>query len=301
MTNLKIARRCGPWLVALVMLLGFSSEGCGGGGGQTAVNVVVDGRNLTVADQMRVRTVWLYVTGDGDGGSVSQMYSTVGLPGGRYTAVYKPHVKSGILDIMVTINDAMGAVIDSRQTKVTVHSGNQVMATVVFGASVDAGDDVGTSPPMGNGGAAGGGAFSGGGAGGAGVGGSGAGGEGQTSDGSVPDAPGSDGPATCATKACSGATADACCPAACTPLSDVDCAGCGNGQIDPGETCDPVTSCKTACPQVGCQLFTLTGANTCQAACVAAGMQTMCVNGDGCCPTGCTSANDCAMESRIYK
>jgi len=257
------------------------------------VKVVVDGHNLSLADQMRVRSVWLYVTGDGDGGVIPQMYSTPsGLPGGVYTAVYTPHIKSGILDIMVTINDAAGAVIDMRQTKVTVRSGNQVMATVTFGATVDAGDDAGTSPPMGNGGNGGNGGGVAGLGGGAGAGGGGAGGDAPLPDGSVPDAPGADVPPTCATMACSGATADACCPAACTSLTDVDCAGCGNGMIDPGETCDPVASCKSECPQIGCQLFTLMGANTCQAACVAAGMQTMCVNGDGCCPTGCTTAND---------
>src|SRR5207253_1599237 len=163
----------------------------------------------------------------------------MGLPGGQYTAIYKPHIKLGTLDIRVTINDMAGAEIDSRHTTAAVHSGNQVEATVVFGASVDAGDDLGSSPPMGNGGTA-----------------AGEGGEAEPPDGSAPDAPGGDAPAACATMACSGATADACCPAACTSLTDVDCAGCGNGKIDPGETCDPVAACKTECPPMGCQLQT---------------------------------------------
>ncbi|HEY8922810.1 MAG TPA: hypothetical protein VIU64_00445, partial [Polyangia bacterium] len=249
MTDSKIARYCGRWLVGAVLLMGLGSEGCGGGGGQTEVKVIVDGHNLSPADQMRVRSVWLYVTGDGAGGVIPQMYSTPsGLPGGVYTAVYTPHIKSGTLDIMVTINDVAGGVIDMRQTKVTVRSGNRVLATVTFGASVDAGDDAGSSPPMGNGGNGGGaGSGVGGGAGGAGAGGAGAaaggaGGDGQLPDGAAPDAPGADAPGACATMACSGATADSCCPAACTSLTDVDCAGCGNGMIDPGETCDPVAS-----------------------------------------------------------
>src|SRR5262249_51444843 len=43
----------------------------------------------------------------------------------------------------------------------------------------------------------------------------------------------------CATAMCSGSVRDGCCPGACTPLLDADCPGCGNGRLEPGETCDP--------------------------------------------------------------
>ncbi len=73
---------------------------------------------------------------------------------------------------------------------------------------------------------------------------------------------------------------------------------CGNGRLDPGETCDPLSTCPTACPAQGCQLRSLTGAGTCQAACVAAGTQTACMNSDGCCPTGCNAINDTDCPAR---
>src|SRR6266700_2733393 len=68
---------------------------------------------------------------------------------------------------------------------------------------------------------------------------------------------------------------------------------CGNGRMDPGETCDPPSSCPTACPQVGCETYELQGsASTCNAVCVLKGTQTTCVSGDSCCPSGCTGAQD---------
>jgi hypothetical protein len=67
---------------------------------------------------------------------------------------------------------------------------------------------------------------------------------------------------------------------------------CGNGRVDPGETCDPLASCPTTCAPVGCQLRALEKAGTCEATCVATTMQTACANADGCCPSGCTGAND---------
>ena len=103
------------------------------------------------------------------------------------------------------------------------------------------------------------------------------------------DAPAPDAPVPCTAMACSGAIADSCCPTACSAATDVDCAGCGNGRVESGETCDPVSTCPTSCRANGCQLLALTGAGTCQAACVATGMQMACVNGDACCPTACTS------------
>lgn len=44
--------------------------------------------------------------------------------------------------------------------------------------------------------------------------------------------------------------ADMACPTGCTAARDPDCVGCGNGTLDPGETCDPVSVCNersTAC------------------------------------------------------
>ena len=72
---------------------------------------------------------------------------------------------------------------------------------------------------------------------------------------------------------------------------------CGNGVVDPGETCDPVASCPTSCTTTdACAPAMLTGtASTCTAACVTQAI-TDCVAGDGCCPMGCdaTSDPDCA-------
>jgi hypothetical protein len=86
---------------------------------------------------------------------------------------------------------------------------------------------------------------------------------------------------------------DGCCPAGCNAVNDTDCGpGCGNNVIEPGELCDPLASCPTACPPIQCQLRTLTNAGTCQAQCVNAGLQTACINNDGCCPAGCNANND---------
>src|SRR5579862_3617214 len=68
---------------------------------------------------------------------------------------------------------------------------------------------------------------------------------------------------------------------------------CGNGRLDPGETCDPISSCPAKCPQVGCETYELQGsATTCNEVCVLKGTQTTCTSGDACCPPGCTGAQD---------
>mgnify|MGYP000844807212 CR=1 FL=1 len=86
---------------------------------------------------------------------------------------------------------------------------------------------------------------------------------------------------------------DGCCPAGCNANNDTDCQpACDNGAVEEGETCDPLTSCPASCPQLGCQLRSLSNGGTCAAACTNAGMQTACVNGDGCCPSGCNANND---------
>ena len=91
---------------------------------------------------------------------------------------------------------------------------------------------------------------------------------------------------------------DGCCPSACNSGSDNDCSpSCGNGVIDPLETCDPPGSCPTSCDDGNaCTTDTLTGsAANCSAACSSVAI-TMCVGGDGCCPAGCnaTSDSDCS-------
>jgi hypothetical protein len=80
-----------------------------------------------------------------------------------------------------------------------------------------------------------------------------------------------------------------------TPSTSASCF-CGNGVVDPGETCDG--NCPTSCAASTdpCKPNRLTGsASSCNAACAAAPITT-CVTGDGCCPTGvspaCTSAQD---------
>lgn len=86
---------------------------------------------------------------------------------------------------------------------------------------------------------------------------------------------------------------DGCCPDGCNANNDNDCTPkCGNGVVEKGETCDPLGSCPTSCPQIACQLQKLDNPGTCQAVCSAAGIQTACVNGDGCCPNGCKATND---------
>jgi hypothetical protein len=95
------------------------------------------------------------------------------------------------------------------------------------------------------------------------------------------------------------ADGDECCPPGCTAANDRDCtASCGNGQVEPGELCDPLASCPTTCPARGCTLLGLQGAGTCLARCVEMGQQSACASGDGCCPAGCNAGNDndCAIR-----
>jgi hypothetical protein len=103
-----------------------------------------------------------------------------------------------------------------------------------------------------------------------------------------------DGPSACDQQACDLAVQDGCCPAACNSTSDADCnVNCGNGVIEPGETCDPPGSCPMACPNLACTGFTLQGAaDQCTARCAESGQITGCTDGDGCCPMGCTADTD---------
>ena len=88
---------------------------------------------------------------------------------------------------------------------------------------------------------------------------------------------------------------DGCCPSGCDVTTDSDCGGgiCGNGVIDPGETCDPPGSCPTHCDNMPtCTTGTLSGnAATCQSTCTSVPITT-CTDGDFCCPDGCSSSTD---------
>ncbi len=91
---------------------------------------------------------------------------------------------------------------------------------------------------------------------------------------------------------------DGCCPPGATTANDNDCLpGCGNGVVDPGETCDTgiatgTGACPTSCSDGNtCTTDTLGNPGTCQAVCVYQQI-TMPINGDGCCPTGANANND---------
>src|SRR5262249_8474418 len=66
---------------------------------------------------------------------------------------------------------------------------------------------------------------------------------------------------------------------------------CGNGELDPGETCDG--NCPTSCDDGNsCTSDTLSGTPaTCDVACSHSPV-TACANGDGCCAPGCTNVTD---------
>jgi hypothetical protein len=96
---------------------------------------------------------------------------------------------------------------------------------------------------------------------------------------------------------------DACCPAGKNDSNDGDCsAGCGNGIVEPGETCDTYIAagapgaCPTAedCkpPPLSCERGTLISKGTCSAVCLRQPVVTQSKNSDGCCPVGATSETD---------
>jgi hypothetical protein len=93
---------------------------------------------------------------------------------------------------------------------------------------------------------------------------------------------------------------DGCCPMGATRATDSDCpALCGNGVVDPGETCDPKATGPGACPQscppspAACLQTALTGTpSDCSAACTTVAVTGCSAVSDGCCPSGCTAATD---------
>lgn len=97
----------------------------------------------------------------------------------------------------------------------------------------------------------------------------------------------------CSTTAITTCTSgDGCCRSGCTALDDSDCpAVCGNGVIEPGETCDPSGTCPSSCDDGdACTVDTLSG-SACARECRRSTI-TACVGGDGCCPGACGAASD---------
>ncbi|MBW2455721.1 MAG: CAP domain-containing protein [Deltaproteobacteria bacterium] len=101
---------------------------------------------------------------------------------------------------------------------------------------------------------------------------------------------------------------DGCCPAGCDHTLDDDCSAscgndcdlasdtdctCGDGELDPGETCDPPDSCPTECDDGdACTADSLNGSpDTCNVSCSSEPI-VACQNGDGCCPSDCSSDSD---------
>ncbi|MFZ5786099.1 MAG: hypothetical protein ACOY3Y_06625, partial [Acidobacteriota bacterium] len=94
---------------------------------------------------------------------------------------------------------------------------------------------------------------------------------------------------------------DGCCPAGCNAATDPDCsASCGNGVLEPKETCDTkigtgqVGACPTSCNDgQACTIDTLVNGGTCNATCTNTPIsQCSGTTSDGCCPTGCNAASD---------
>lgn len=82
-----------------------------------------------------------------------------------------------------------------------------------------------------------------------------------------------------------------------SPAGDLTC--CGNGIVDPGETCDG--NCPTCFTSNPCTGLTLVGsASTCDAACVPK-PSPGCSGGDECCPLGCNPSNDedCSTQCNV--
>jgi cysteine-rich repeat protein len=92
---------------------------------------------------------------------------------------------------------------------------------------------------------------------------------------------------------------DGCCPGAANATEDADCAAvCGNGVLEPDETCDRAAGCPACKTDDPCLLVTSTGtADNCTSACSYASINT-CRTGDRCCPKGCNPSTDGDCSSR---
>jgi hypothetical protein len=92
------------------------------------------------------------------------------------------------------------------------------------------------------------------------------------------------------------ASGDGCCPGGCDSTKDGDCpVVCGNGTVEAGETCDPVSQCnqrQAACKSDRDNVRTPMGSpSTCTFACVES--KRACGPPDGQCPSSCgTTSND---------
>ena len=89
---------------------------------------------------------------------------------------------------------------------------------------------------------------------------------------------------------------DGCCPEGADWAADHDCASrCGNGVLEPGETCDPAAACVQpgmCTSRDACVIRRFMGEPTlCTARCEELRMRS-CRSGDGCCPAGCNRATD---------
>lgn len=94
---------------------------------------------------------------------------------------------------------------------------------------------------------------------------------------------------------------DGCCPVDCDSSSDNDCsADCGNGIVEPNETCDPPETCEASCDDSrACTVDLRTGSEAnCNVTCSHTNVLN-CIDDDGCCPVGCSEAedNDCMGSS----
>ena len=96
------------------------------------------------------------------------------------------------------------------------------------------------------------------------------------------------------------AAKDGCCPKGASSLTDKDCpAGCGNGILEAGETCDPgITTGKGKCPTIKdcddadpCTKDSLTG-GACTLKCHNTLLPVNPSAKDGCCPSGANSTTD---------
>jgi hypothetical protein len=92
-------------------------------------------------------------------------------------------------------------------------------------------------------------------------------------------------------------TGDGCCPAGCNPGNDVDCAPaeCGNGTLDPGESCDPPDiPCVDECEATeACETAEFWGFEaSCTLECRREPITVCSMTSDGCCPDDCTYQTD---------
>lgn len=92
---------------------------------------------------------------------------------------------------------------------------------------------------------------------------------------------------------------DGCCPDGADPHADSDCnTHCGNGVVEPGETCDPPASCPTCTSADKClQVTTVGAAASCNVSCRIVSINE-CRSEDGCCPSSCMHGGDNDCSSR---